>query len=61
MYAIFRQANWKVEVLQKGLSEKGEAVYYIFMPANEQVIEDIITKDKNSAWLRDTLTQLQHL
>lgn len=61
MYAIFRQANWKVDVLQKGLSEKGEAVYYIYMPANQQVIEDIINKDKNSEWLRETLTQLNNL
>lgn len=61
MYAIFRQANWKVDVLQKGLSEKDEAVYYIYMPANQQVIEDIINKDKNSEWLRETLAQLNNL
>lgn len=61
MYAIFRQANWKVEVLRKGASEKGEAIYYIFMPANENIIEEIISKDRNNIWLRGMHRQLQGL
>uniref|UniRef100_UPI002915D1F8 acyl-homoserine-lactone synthase n=1 Tax=Enterobacter asburiae TaxID=61645 RepID=UPI002915D1F8 len=61
MYAIFRQANWKVQVLRKGLSEKGETIYYIFMPANENIIEEIISKDKKNLWLREMLRQLQGL
>lgn len=61
MYAIFRQAGWKVEVIRKGTSEKGEVIYYIFMPANENVIEEIINKDKKSLWLREMLRQLQGL
>lgn len=59
MYAIFRHANWKIEVIQKGLSEKGETIYYIFMPANETIVEDIISKDESSDWLRDMLQQLR--
>ncbi|EMK5831724.1 acyl homoserine lactone synthase [Citrobacter sedlakii] len=58
MYAIFRHANWKVEVIQQGLSEKGETIYYIFMPASVSAVEDIIRKDKNSDWLREMLQQL---
>lgn len=46
MYAIFRHANWKIEVIQKGLSEKGEVIYYIFMPASMSIVEDIITRTK---------------
>ncbi|MDM4096855.1 acyl-homoserine-lactone synthase [Klebsiella oxytoca] len=61
MYAIFRHANWKVEVIQKGLSEKGEAIYYIFMPASVNIIEDIISKDKNSDWLREMMQYLRSL
>jgi len=61
MYAIFRHANWKVDVIQKGLSEKGEVIYYIFMPASVSVIEDIISKDKASDWLREMLAHLRHL
>lgn len=61
MYAIFRHANWKTEVIQKGISEKGEVIYYIFMPANSSVIEDIIIKDKHSEWLREKLQHLRHL
>lgn len=61
MYAIFRQAGWNVKVIRKGTSEKGEAIYYIFMPANENVIEEIINKDKKSVWLREMLRQLQGL
>lgn len=59
MYAIFRHANWKVEVIQKGLSEKGEVIYYIFMPASASAVEDIISKDKSSDWLRGMLQQLR--
>lgn len=58
MYAIFRYANWKIEVIQKGVSEKGEVIYYIFMPASISIIDDIIIKDKASDWLRE---MLQHL
>lgn len=61
MYAIFRHANWKIEVIQKGISEKGEIIYYIFMPANKNIIEDIIIKDKASDWLREMLGDLHHL
>lgn len=61
MYALFRQANWNVEVIQKGLSEKREVIYYIFMPANMSIIEDIIGTDKASGWLRDMLHHLRHL
>jgi len=61
MYAIFRHANWKIEVIQKGLSEKGEVIYYIFMPASKSIIEDIIVKDKASDWLREMLPHLHHL
>ena len=61
MYAIFRHANWKVEVIQRGVSEKGEVIYYIFMPASISIIEDIISKDKSSHWLREMLEHLRHL
>ena len=61
MYAIFRHANWKVEVIQRGLSENGEVIYYIFMPASINIIEDIISKDKSSHWLREMLEHLRHL
>lgn len=61
MYAIFRHANWKIEVIQKGHSEKGEDIYYIFMPASISIIEDIIIKDKASSWLRSMLKHLRHL
>lgn len=59
MYTIFRRANWKIKVVQKGVSEKGETIYYIFMPASLSVIEDIISKDKESDWLRDMFYQLR--
>lgn len=59
MYAIFRQANWKIDVIQKGISEKGEIIYYIFMPANLEIADDIINKDKASNWLRDKFQELQ--
>jgi acyl homoserine lactone synthase len=59
MYAIFRHAN-KVEVIQRGVSEKGEVIYYIYMPASTSVIEDIISKDKSSHWLYD-IEHLRHL
>lgn len=61
MYAIFRHANWKVEVIQKGLSEKGETIYYIFMPASTSAVEDIISKDKAGDWLREMLQQLRRM
>ncbi|MHB7033953.1 acyl-homoserine-lactone synthase, partial [Enterobacter roggenkampii] len=61
MYAIFRHANWKVEVIQRGVSEKGEVIYYIYMPASTSIIEDIISKDKSSHWLREMLEHLRHL
>ncbi|AZV05714.1 MULTISPECIES: acyl-homoserine-lactone synthase [Enterobacter] len=61
MYAIFRHANWKVEVIQRGVSEKGEVIYYIYMPASIGIIEDIISKDKSSHWLREMLEHLHHL
>lgn len=61
MYAIFRHANWKIEVIQKGLSEKGEVIYYIFMPASMSIVEDIITRDKASGWLREMSRHLRHL
>ncbi|MTH45255.1 acyl-homoserine-lactone synthase [Intestinirhabdus alba] len=61
MYAIFRRANWKIDVIQEGLSEKGEAIYYIFMPASESAIEDIISKDRASGWLREMCQQLSRL
>ncbi|WEY51595.1 acyl-homoserine-lactone synthase [Enterobacter roggenkampii] len=61
MYAIFRHANWKVEVIQRGVSEKGEVIYYIYMPASNSIIEDIISKDKSSHWLREMLEHLRHL
>lgn len=61
MYAIFRHANWKTELIQKGFSEKGEAIYYIFMPANSSVVEDIIVRDKDSEWLRKMLQHLHHI
>lgn len=61
MYTIFRHANWKIEVVQRGLSEKGETIYYIFMPANAQVIEDIISKDTSGDWLREMLLPLHHI
>ncbi|HHK4130401.1 TPA: acyl-homoserine-lactone synthase [Enterobacter roggenkampii] len=61
MYAIFRHANWKVEVIQRGVSEKGEIIYYIYMPASTSIIEDIISKDKSSHWLREMLEHLRHL
>ena len=61
MYAIFRHAHWKIDVIQKGLSEKGETIYYIFMPASESAIESIISKDKASHWLREILQQLRRL
>lgn len=61
MYVIFRQANWKVKVLRKGTSEKGETIYYIFMPANKNVAEEIINKDKKNLWLQGVLQQLQGL
>lgn len=61
MYAIFRHANWKTDVIQKGFSEKGEVIYYIFMPANNSVVEDIIARDKDSEWLREMLPHLHHI
>ncbi|MCW1829960.1 acyl homoserine lactone synthase [Enterobacter asburiae] len=61
MYAIFRHANWKVEVIQSGLSEKGEVIYYIFIPASIKIVENIISKDKSSHWLCEMLGQLRHL
>jgi len=61
MYAIFRRANWKVDVIQKSFSEKGEVIYYIFMPASTRILEDIINKDKASEWLRGMLPHLRHL
>ena len=61
MYAIFRHANWKVDVIQRGVSEKGEVIYYIYMPASTSIIEDIISKDKSSHWLREMLEHLRHL
>ena len=57
----FRHANWKVEVIQRGVSEKGEVIYYIYMPASTSIIEDIISKDKSSHWLREMLEHLRHL
>ncbi|MBV8042881.1 acyl-homoserine-lactone synthase [Pluralibacter sp.] len=59
MFAIFRHANWKVEVIKKGLSEKGETIYYIFMPASESIAEDIIIKDRSERWLREMFRSLQ--
>lgn len=56
-----RLVGWNVKVIRKGASEKGEAIYYIFMPANEDVIEEIINKDKKSVWLWEMLQQLQGL
>lgn len=61
MYAIFRHAGWKTEVIKKGLSEKDEAVYYIFMPANERAVEDIIGKDRDGEWLRGMLPHLHRM
>lgn len=61
MYAIFRHANWKIEVIQKGFSEKGEVIYYVFMPASITIVEDIIIKDKACDWLREMLQHLRHL
>ncbi|MDM4096010.1 acyl-homoserine-lactone synthase [Klebsiella oxytoca] len=61
MYTIFRHANWKIEVIQKGLSEKGESIYYIFMPASTGVVEDIISKDQASDWLWEMFQHLRHM
>lgn len=61
MYAIFRNANWKIEVVQEGLSKIGETINYIFMPASEQVIEDIISKDRSGGWLREMLLPLHYI
>lgn len=61
MYTIFRHANWKIEVIQKGLSEKGESIYYIFMPANTGIVEDIINKDQASDWLWGVFQHLRHM
>ncbi|EDQ2394019.1 TPA: acyl homoserine lactone synthase [Salmonella enterica] len=61
MYAIFRHANWKIKVIQNGFSEKGEIIYYIFMPASISVVEDIIGKNKSCIWLREMLQNLRRL
>lgn len=58
MYAIFRHANWKVEVIQRASFEK-QVIYYIYIPASTSIIEAYIAKDKSSHWLREMLEQLR--
>jgi acyl homoserine lactone synthase len=44
MLIICRRIGWKVEVLESGYSEKGEAVHYVFMPVDESNTNRILKK-----------------
>ena len=35
MYLIFKKSGWKIIIVEKGISEKKEKVYLIFMPVDE--------------------------
>lgn len=47
MFFIFKRSGWKIEMLKAGISEKNENIYFIYMPASEDEINNIISKEIN--------------
>jgi acyl homoserine lactone synthase len=51
MYMIFRLSGWGIRVLRKGMSEKNEAVYFIYMPATHDAIRAIQEKEPDRSFM----------
>ncbi|WP_058910630.1 acyl-homoserine-lactone synthase [Entomohabitans teleogrylli] len=44
MAQIFKRAGWNIQILNQGVSEKQEKIYFVFMPASETCITEILNK-----------------
>lgn len=47
MWIIFKRSGWRIAVVERGMSEKGERIYLIFMPVdklNQQILIDRISQ-----------------
>ncbi|MBV4366112.1 acyl-homoserine-lactone synthase [Erwinia sp. BNK-24-b] len=49
MYLIFKKSGWKIEVVEKSLSEKNENIYLIFMPIDDKNQRILIELVKSKA------------
>jgi acyl homoserine lactone synthase len=56
----FAMQTGKLKLFNAVFLKKGGYLLY-FMPASISIIEDIISKDKSSHWLREMLEHLRHL
>lgn len=58
MYLIFQRSGWKIILLQEGVSEKKEKIYFIYMPADRASVNDMVSKGKKDPVL--TSASLDH-
>ena len=58
MYIIFKRSGWPVSIVERGVSEKSENIYLIFMPVDEGSQKVLTALVKNSiGGCRNSLTQ----
>ncbi|WP_369790269.1 acyl-homoserine-lactone synthase [Rouxiella sp. WC2420] len=56
MLKIVKMSGWKIDVVERGISEKTAAVYLIFMPTDKLNQQILINNIQQQSWLRsDTL------